>query len=147
MAMGFPRNSKPPPGILPAGQLDPAVELWTEPAVLVVEHNSSIQVKLRVRCGGSDPSESGIPDIETYMQKEEVSRKPGERVLRLVKVTEWNSNSYIFHTCPNRNRTKKEIPVIVYSKIGNSWPGKLCFIGIFVLILWRFHWDFIGILQ
>ncbi|XP_031950452.1 intercellular adhesion molecule 5-like [Corvus moneduloides] len=98
-----------------AGQLEPSVELWTEPAVLVVEQGGSIQVKLRARCGGSDPSKSGIPDIETYMQKEVVSRKPGEKVLRLVKVTEWNSTSFIFHTCPNSKRVVKPIPVIVYS--------------------------------
>ncbi|XP_068853957.1 intercellular adhesion molecule 1-like [Aphelocoma coerulescens] len=98
-----------------AGQLEPSVELWTEPAVLVVEWGGSVQVKLRARCGGSEPSESGIPDIETYMQKEEVSRKPGEKVLKLVKVTEWNSTSLMFHTCPNRTRVLKVIPVVVYS--------------------------------
>lgn len=124
---GAPGAAVPPgmmlPALLPlalgtlgviAGQLEPPVEVWTEPAVLVVEWEGSVQVKLRARCGGSEPSESAIPDIETYMRKEEVSKKPGEKVLRLVQVTNWNSTNLVFLTCPNRTRVVKPIPVIVY---------------------------------
>ncbi|XP_068778809.1 intercellular adhesion molecule 1-like [Struthio camelus] len=84
-----------------AGQLQ-AFEVSIEPAVLLVEHGSSIRLKCKTTC--PDPAAKG--NLETSIRKHDFQSGPGEMSVELINITEWRSSVLCSYTCSGIRKTE-----------------------------------------
>ncbi|XP_033927902.1 intercellular adhesion molecule 1 isoform X2 [Melopsittacus undulatus] len=95
--------------LLIAGPLGSPFELQLEPAQLLVEHGGSLRLRLKSNC--TDPKGSG--NVETSLRKRLLPAPPGESLVELLNVTEWNSSLWAYYSCGGKRKVLP-IKLLVY---------------------------------